>query len=210
MLALIDLCISQHYAVHRVTKSQSDSKLHQCLQWFDRKVMSFFLMCIQFCLKILNYYMLADWHISRTSIVPIKTESGTTNCVYFSNTSGIMTSVLKRNKPQGTVKYLCFSKQSKALSSKSRKMKDNQAPAKCFPLRDVITKRWAYPRFLVLTVRWHHEPVIFLTENDNKLLCLSPIAWSSFVRFSLAEQHFSANRAAAALLFEQREDCLPH
>lgn len=79
--------------------------------------------------------------------MPIKTESWTTNSVFFSNTSAIMAAVLKRNKPQGTLKYLCFSEQSKALSSKSRKMKDNQAPAKCFPLRDVITKRWAFPSF---------------------------------------------------------------
>lgn len=119
-----------------------------------------------------------------------------------------MTAVLKRNKPQGTMKYLCFSEQSRALSSKSRKMKDNQAPAKCFPLRDVITKRWAFPRFLVQAVKWYRMPVLFLTENDNKLVSLSSIAWSSFVRFSLAEQQFSANRPAPSLLFEQREDCL--
>lgn len=64
-----------------------------------------------------------------------------------------MTAVLKRNKPQGPLKYLCCREQSKALSSKSRKMKDNQAPAKYFPLRDVITKRWAFPRFSVQTVK---------------------------------------------------------
>lgn len=143
--------------------------------------------------------------ISRAIVVPIKTESGTTNSVYFSNTSAIMTAVLKRNKPQGTVKYLCFSEQSRALSSKSRKMKDNQAPAKCFPLRDVITERWAFPRFLVQTVKWYHVPVIFLTDND--LVSLSSIAWSPFVRFSPAEQQFSANRPVPGLLFEQRQDC---
>lgn len=88
-------------------------------------------------------------------------------------------------------------------------MKDNQAPAKCFPLRDVITKRRAFPRFLVQTVKWYYVPVIFLAENDNKLVSLSSIAWSPFVRFSVAEQRFSANRPAAALLPERREDSLP-
>lgn len=41
MTVLIAVCISQHYAAYQVAKTQADLTLHACLQWFDRKIMSF-------------------------------------------------------------------------------------------------------------------------------------------------------------------------
>ena len=108
---------------------------------------------------------------SRTDAVPIKPESRKTNSLYFSNILAIMNAVFKRNKPCSIVEYRCFSEQSKALNTNSRKTKGNQAHAKglmvMFPLVPTLN-RWAFPRFLVQTVKWCRAPLTFLASNDDK------------------------------------------